>query len=363
MVKKKTVAKKPASTKTVKKASKQTPKHTPKKTSKADVRENLFTIGMVLFLVALLAVIGIVVFSDFNKAGNEAEVIAYVNGIPVTTNDLFEVGLSAQQIDPAADPHVILNQTILIVLLRDEAQRQGIVVDTALVESRFAEKQELIQQQVSQEDFSDILSQMGITEEQFYAMERRAIYDDLLIGELLQSAVFDQVEDISDEDALVFYDQNPNLFVQPEQRWIQHILICFQGAQSCDKTMTQEEARIAAEQYRAQIVANPDLFEEIALEHSTDPSGFDLDYLPKGYLVEAFEQAAFSMNVGQISQLVLTEFGYHIIRVLDIAPAHLASFEDMKDMIKQELMYEKVANAQRTYLMDLFDAADVVIVE
>ena len=101
-----------------------------------------------------------------------------------------------------------------------------------------------------------------------------------------------------------------------------HILIAYEGAESAseDVTRSKEEARGIAEEVLAEAQADPDNFAELAKQYSdgpTGPNGGDLDFFGPGQMVAPFEEAAFAMDVGDISDVVETQFGFHIIKVTD----------------------------------------------
>jgi preprotein translocase subunit SecD len=102
-----------------------------------------------------------------------------------------------------------------------------------------------------------------------------------------------------------------------------HILIAYKGAQraGADVTRTKDEAKALADKLLAQVKASPDKFADIAKANTDDPTGKttggDLGFFGKGQMTKAFEVAAFSMNTGDISDVVETEFGYHIIKDTD----------------------------------------------
>ncbi len=102
----------------------------------------------------------------------------------------------------------------------------------------------------------------------------------------------------------------------------QHILICFQGAKSCEKSTSKQEARDTIDDLKKRATAQN--FADLAKEYSTEPaaktSGGDLGYFKKGAMVPAFEQAAFPLEKGKISDVVETDFGFHLIYKKDERP-------------------------------------------
>ncbi len=146
---------------------------------------------------------------------------------------------------------------------------------------------------------------------------------------------------VSDDEVKQFYQENAEKFQGDEQRQASHILIGFGvGATAEEKAAAKEKAA----DLLAQIKKNPKLFEELAIKHSQDPGsatkGGDLGSFARGAMVKPFEEAAFSMKVNQISDIVESEFGYHIIKVTGITGQSTA-FDSMKAQIKGELSWQK----------------------
>ena len=158
---------------------------------------------------------------------------------------------------------------------------------------------------------------------------------------------------VSDAEVKQFFDENAAKLQGDEQRQASHILIGFGVAATAkDKAAAKEKAAGIL----AQLKKNPKLFEELAIKNSQDPGsatkGGDLGSFARGAMVKPFEDAAFSMKVNQVSDLVESEFGYHIIKVTGITGKN-ASFDSMKAQIKGELSWNK-AQAKYAELADDF---------
>ena len=130
----------------------------------------------------------------------------------------------------------------------------------------------------------------------------------------------DKSETLETEEGLQVY-QLTNKAQQEEQVQASHILIAYEGSsEDPEITRTQEEAQAEAERVLEEVKADPDSFAEFAQQYSdgpTGPNGGDLGFFGRGAMVPPFEEAAFNMEVGEISQVVETDFGYHIIQVTD----------------------------------------------
>jgi peptidyl-prolyl cis-trans isomerase D len=159
---------------------------------------------------------------------------------------------------------------------------------------------------------------------------------------------------VTEAEIKEFYDTNKDKFQGDEQRHASHILLAFGvGAKEADKAA----AKAKAEDILAQLRKNPKKFEELATKFSQDPGSAakagDLGSFGRGAMVKPFEDAVFNMKVGQISDLVESEFGFHIIR-LDGVSGSSSSYESMKSQIKGELIFQK-AQAKYAELTEDFN--------
>lgn len=154
----------------------------------------------------------------------------------------------------------------------------------------------------------------------------------------LKYLLFDQGDDeklvqVSKEELKAKYEQDRAQYQQPEQRHARHILLKVEkGAAEAVRT----EKKRKAEEVLALTKAQGSDFAALAKAHSEDTSkeqGGDLGFFAAGRMVPAFDQAVFAMKAGEISGLVETEFGYHIIKLEEIRPASERSFEQVKDGI------------------------------
>ncbi|HJV50152.1 MAG TPA: SurA N-terminal domain-containing protein [Noviherbaspirillum sp.] len=149
---------------------------------------------------------------------------------------------------------------------------------------------------------------------------------------------------VSDADIKSYYEQNSKLYGEEEQRRASHILIkADKNASAADKTA----AKAKAEALLAQVRKNPSEFAKLAKENSQDPgsaqNGGDLGYFGKGMMVKPFEDAAFKLKQGEISDLVQSDFGYHIIQLTGIKPASIKPLESVKGEIAAEIRKQQAA--------------------
>ena len=168
---------------------------------------------------------------------------------------------------------------------------------------------------------------------------------------------------VSDADLKTYYEQNQQKLSSKEERRASHILInAPKGAPEAER----EAAKAKAGELLAQARKAPDRFADLARKHSQDTGsasqGGDLSFFARGAMVKPFEDAVFGLSKGQISDLVETEFGYHIIRVTDIKAPRQRSFEEMKDEltadIKKQMLQKKFAEAAEQFSNAVYEQSD-----
>lgn len=144
-----------------------------------------------------------------------------------------------------------------------------------------------------------------------------------------------------------FYDANLARWSEPEQRRASHILITSGPDGSAP---TKEAARAMAQDILKQVRANPSLFAKLAKDKSRDPGsaaqGGDLGFFGRGAMTKPFEDAVFSLNKGQISDIVETSFGFHIIQVTDVKAVKAKPFDEVRAELETEIRKQ---SAQKAY--------------
>lgn len=179
-------------------------------------------------------------------------------------------------------------------------------------------------------------------ESDFRAPEQASIEYVVLDLAALQSGIT-----VSDEDLRKYYDENAARYTSAQERRASHILIkADKNAPAADKA----KAKAKAEGLLAEVRKNPAAFAELAKKNSDDPGsgarGGDLDFFGRGAMVKPFEDAVFAMKPGEISNLVESEFGYHIIRLDAVRGGEKKPFEAVRGEIEAEV---KKQLAQRRY--------------
>jgi peptidyl-prolyl cis-trans isomerase D len=156
---------------------------------------------------------------------------------------------------------------------------------------------------------------------------------------------------VSEDDLKQYYSQHISDYQVSDRVKVSHILFKTEGKTPEEIAAVEKTAR----EVLAKIKAGAD-FGEMAKKYSEDSSasnGGQIGWIVRGQTVKEFEDAAFSMKPGQVSDLIKTTYGFHIIEVLDKQTAHLQTFDEVKDQIRDQLMKERLADAQQTMATDL----------
>lgn len=175
--------------------------------------------------------------------------------------------------------------------------------------------------------------------------------------ELSQADLAKQVP-VTDELLKAYYDDNKLLFTLPEKRHAKHILIAVEG--DSDEAEAKAKEKIAEIQKK---LAAGESFEELAKTYSQDPgsapSGGDLGSFEQGMMVPAFDEAVFSMQVGQVSEPVKTDFGYHLIKLESIEAKQTQPFDEVKEQVTQQYQMQE---AEKQYF-DVLEKLNTIAYE
>lgn len=167
----------------------------------------------------------------------------------------------------------------------------------------------------------------------------------------------------NEQDLKTYYEQNAGKLAGQEERRASHILIASPSSASADD---RKKARAKAEALLADLRKAPATFADVAKKNSQDPgsavNGGDLDFFTRGAMVKPFEDAAFGMKVGDISDVVESDFGYHIIKLTNIRAPKQRSFEEMRPELEAELKNQqaarKFAEVADTFTNGVYEQAD-----
>lgn len=194
--------------------------------------------------------------------------------------------------------------------------------------------------------------------EQFQQAEQATVeYVVLDIASLRDSIV------LNEDDLRTYYKENVDRMAGKEERRASHILItASKDAPAADR----EKAQARAVELLAQARKSPGSFAELAKKNSQDPGsatqGGDLGFFARGAMVKPFEDAAYALNKGDISEVVESDFGYHIIQLTDIKAPRKPSFEELRASmeadLKQQQAQRKFAEVAETFANTVYEQAD-----
>ncbi len=266
-------------------------------------------------------------------AGN-ALVVVRVGGTPITEKEVLEAINQLARRQPPTGPESAnvprykeaVDALVGFVLLKKEAKEKNITVEPSKVDEAW---QTLVKRFPSEDQFKRAMLMQGVNEEQV----RKSIGDSLLYQKVLEGAMKD-VPPPADADMQKYYEDNPQYFQAPEMVHAAHILLKTGPAATPEQ---KAEIRKKLEAIRAEIEGKKITFAEAA-KQSDDKSnadkGGDLGSFPRGQMVKPFEEAAFSTKPGTISGVVETEYGFHLINVIELKPARKLTFEESKQDIR-----------------------------
>lgn len=257
-----------------------------------------------LLLVVAIALVGC--------SSSDNEVVAKVNDEVITKDDLYEILV-------ANSGEQVLESLISEMVIGQEAKKAGAEVSEEEIQ---ADLENMIESYGGEDSFNEALA--------YYGYKRDDIIKNITINRQVKKLMEPGIE-ITDEDVEAYFAENKDSMGTEEEISAKHILV--------------KDEDLAKEIYEK--LQNGEDFEEMAREHSEDgsaASGGDLGYFGKGQMVKEFEEAAFSLAVGQISEPVESEFGFHIIMLVDRIEGVEADLENSREEIKEILLDEKISS-------------------
>ncbi len=287
---------------------------------------------------------------------------ASVNGQAVTAGDVdqemkgllarFGQGVAPEQLtelEPRMREQALENLVSKRLILQ-EADRQGIQPDAQQID---AEIQTVTAQFPSPEMFQEQLTTMGISPEQL----RSDIREHLKVKGVYARAIAG-LQPVTQKEIEAFYKENAETFKVPEQVRASHILFRVEQDASAE---TRDMKKQELEKVRARIVDGAS-FAEIAKEVSDCPSkeqGGDLGLFERGRMVKEFDDAAFSLAPGEISPVVETQFGYHIIKVAEHNKPRAVELQEVQQEISAHLQNSREEAAFESFLQNLRQGAQI----
>ena len=287
--------------------------------------------------------------------------VATVNGVGILRSD-FELAvqrtqqnyaMQGQPISPSDYPLLreqILDQMVSEELLYQDALSQGIEPSAQTTTLQY---EQMRSQFATDEEWAEALAANNTDEDDLrFQIERNQVVQEVITDLLSDVGAVEQSE------VQAFYDNFPEYFESGEQVAARHILISTEGLSGEEKAEALGRARAIRDELRA----GAD-FRQTAIEKSEGPSGpqgGELGTFGRGQMVAPFEEAAFALEVGAISDVVETQFGYHIIQVTERIDSSRVPLEEVAPSIQQYLAQEKQAEVLEAYVVSLREAASIV---
>jgi peptidyl-prolyl cis-trans isomerase C len=294
----------------------------------------------------------------------ESPTAAKVNGVVITQKKydrVFDTYLQQHGLHVTAikepEQYKALKRQVLDVLISQEllwqeAQKKNVIATPQQVENA---REQIIKALPSKEVYRDRLRQAGFTEESYTEDLKKRLSASLLIQQEISPTV-----SVSDTEVHEFYTANSARFKTPEQIHARHILI---KVKPDANEATKEVARKQISAILAKAKAGED-FAELAIKYSegpTGPKGGDLGFFGRGQMVPSFEEAAFALKPGEISDVVRTRFGFHIIKIDEHRAAAVVSEKDANARIRQYLVQTKTQQAVGEWTTKLREQGKVEI--
>ena len=302
------------------------------------------------------------------------KVLATVNGVKITAGQvepMLEQFIKRQlaslgpmggalppdamaQLKGRARPRVV-DMFIEQELIEEQLKTRNITITDEQLNAHIATLLE--ENNVTLEQIEKDMERNGQTMDEF----RKQMRTNLGVQQLVETEMKGKVPPVDEAAAKKFYDENPSQFSTPEQVRASHILIKTEGLDDEGK----KEARTRIDDLLVKVKAGED-FAELAKAHSGCPSsskGGDLGFFDRTRMVPEFSEAAFKLKVGEVSEVVETKFGYHIIKVTEHKDPETRSFESEKGNIITNLTRRQQYEFWNKYRQELKDQAQIEYAE
>ena len=287
--------------------------------------------------------------------------VAIVNDIPITEADVTlevkRIQFQAKAMQKPLDQSMMLSMREKVIdslinreLLLQQSKAKGITTNESDIDNSIDQIKRRLE---AGQSFESLMVEMGITMETM----RTQVGQASAIQKLLEVEVYPQAI-VSEKDSRIFFENNPQYFKKPEEVKASHILIQVAPDASDEEKLA---AREKIEDIQKKIAAEDD-FANLARQYSEGPSstnGGDLGYFDRKKMVKPFSDAAFELKPGQVSNIVETRFGFHLIKVYDKKAKSTYEFEDIKGRLGEILQQQKIQEETVRYLEVLRRTANV----
>jgi len=287
------------------------------------------------------------------------DVIVTVNDQPIFS---WEVGLLIPQVQQELggkgtppDRNDVINRVMQRLiesrLLGQEARRKNLKPDTARIEATMVQIEE---QAGGREGLDSALGGMGVTYDQL----RASVSERDLVQTFVTTQIQPQVS-VAEEDVVAFYDANPEMFARPDMVRARHILVRLKPNST---TADKKEARTRAQAAHQRVVAGED-FAAVAREISEGreaANGGDMGFFAQDAMMPALTNAAFALEIGEISDIIETQFGFHMLKTIEKRAASQMPFQEAQEPVRQLLTKNRTGEKVSELVVKLIEAATIV---
>jgi peptidyl-prolyl cis-trans isomerase SurA len=246
-----------------------------------------------------------------------------------------------------------LNMIVDEKLQLQEAKKIGFIIDEDAVDNAVEEIKK--RNNIAEEQLEEMLEREGRTLNSY----KDHIRDQIMVSKITRFEINNRVK-VSDKKIVKYYNEHKKEQWRDGKVKARHILFIAERGSS-DKA--RREKLLQAKAVLRELQRGDD-FADLAMEHSEDvsaSSGGDLGYVERGKMVPEFEKVVFSLKAGQVSDIVETQYGYHIIKAEEVLPGKTLTFSETKDRIYQILAMQKQEQVYKDWMNELKETAFIEV--
>lgn len=323
------------------------------------LKRNIFIISAVVVVLVISALVYFFVFYNKTVATadgikvSQKEVDIYMNFLKIqdTSGELpsDEEGLKSLEAN-------IIDSLIVMKLLENYAGENDIEVTSEEIDEQM---QAASANYSSEEEFEDSLKSMGIN---------RKFLENYLRSQLFSSKIYNNVTaeaSVTDAEVRQYYDDNRSTqFLVPARVEASHILAIFPWVEDGSEETGEgkDEALSKIKTVQDKLIKGED-FADLARQYSDDTStaenGGELGFISKDQMVDEFDEALFALDVGEVSGIVETEYGFHIIKATDYEEEYIQQFSEVKDAIDTYLLNLQKMGTWEDFIYSLIEETDI----
>ncbi len=295
------------------------------------------------------------------KAAEKSETVATVNKVIITReqferemesikSQLIRMGRYVGSFQDEMLKKEVMNTLISRELLIQEIKTKDFSVDDAMISQQIMMLKGRFK---TEQEFQEALKQMNVTEDELVARVRKDVTLQQFINTEFSSKIV-----LKETESKEYYDNNQAMFKQPEEVKASHILIKLE-ADADEKQKKEAREKLVDVKQK---VEKGESFADLAKQYSQCPSsakGGDLGSFRRGQMVKEFEETAFALKAGELSDVVETKFGYHLIKTVEKKEAGTVPFDQVRSQLEQYLKQEKMQKAVETHVEELKKGAAI----